>query len=85
MTNYFLAADVSKGYADFVILDSDKSEVERSFQLDDTFGGHNELYNKLVEFCSQHIDCRIYAGLESTGGYENTGFTFLESCKVSCP
>src|SRR6056297_178287 len=85
MTNYFLAADVSKGYADFVILDSDKSEVERSFQLDDTFGGHNELYNKLVEFCSQHIDCRIYAGLESTGGYENNWFYFLRKLQSELP
>lgn len=43
MANYFLAADVSKGYAGFVILGSDKNPVENNFQPDDTFKDHNEL------------------------------------------
>ena len=37
MPSYYLGIDVSKGYADFVILDSLKHPVEESFQLDDTF------------------------------------------------
>ena len=37
MTSYYLGIDVSKGYADFVILDSHKQPVKDSFQLDDTF------------------------------------------------
>ncbi|HYA13432.1 MAG TPA: hypothetical protein VEF33_03735 [Syntrophales bacterium] len=37
MQNYYLGSDVSKGYADFVILDAHKQIVEPNFQLDDTF------------------------------------------------
>ena len=37
MPSYYLGVDVSKGYADFVILDAHKHPVEESFQRDDTF------------------------------------------------
>ena len=40
MDTYYLGIDVSKGYADFMILDRTKQPVEDSFQLDDTFSGH---------------------------------------------
>lgn len=41
-TNYYLGIDVSKGYADFTILNQKKEVVEDNFQLDDTFEGHNQ-------------------------------------------
>jgi len=44
---YYLGIDVSKGYADFVILDSKKQEMDKSYQLDDTFEGHSRLYRYL--------------------------------------
>ena len=77
MDTYYLGIDVSKGYADFMILDKDKQCVEDSFQLDDTFSGHCLLYERLVEFFDKHPGCLIYAAVESTGGYENNWFNSL--------
>jgi len=42
MESYFMGIDVSKGYADFVILDGKKNVVEPNFQLDDTFKSHRK-------------------------------------------
>ena len=71
---YFMGCDVSKGYADFIILDKSKRFIEHAFQLDDTFAGHNCLYEKLNRFFSDHPESRLYAGVESTGGYENNWY-----------
>jgi len=43
MESYCMGIDVSKGYADFVILDANKNVVEPNFQLDDTFSSHCKL------------------------------------------
>lgn len=70
MVNYFLGCDVSKGYCDFVILDEKFDIKQKNFQLDDTRKGHKTLFDTL----SSNIDSEnymIYAGLESTGGYED--------------
>jgi len=75
--NYYLGIDVSKGYADFVILDAQKTPVEENFQLDDTFEGHALLYEKLYRFFQDHPQATIYAAVESTGGYENNWFNAL--------
>jgi transposase len=77
MQQYYLGIDVSKGYADFVILDSKKQPIEKNFQLDDTFVGHCHLYDRLHEFYINHPDSKIYAAVESTGGYENNWFNSL--------
>ena len=77
MDTYYLGIDVSKGYADFMILDGNKQRVEDSFQLDDTFSGHCLLYERLVEFFNKYPGCLIYAAVESTGGYENNWFNSL--------
>ena len=74
MSNYYLGIDVSKGYADFIMLDSKKQVVEPNFQLDDTFDGHSQLYKFLDQF---HPDSTVYAAVESTGGYENNWFASL--------
>ena len=76
---YFLGADVSKGYSDFVILDRQKQPVVENFQLDDTIVGHSFLYNRLHDFFKQHPDTEISAAVESTGGYENNWYNAL--CK----
>ncbi len=34
--NVFMGVDVSKGYADFTLLDDSGEEIMESFQLDDT-------------------------------------------------
>ncbi|MFO8009229.1 MAG: transposase [Dehalococcoidia bacterium] len=77
MEQYYLGIDASKGYADFTILDAKKRPVEEVFQLDDTFDGHCCLYTKLSAFCNAHPGCVIYAGMESTGGYESNWFHVL--------
>ena len=77
MRKYFLGCDVSKGYADFVILDSDKNIIEDYFQLDDTFHGHNKLYSVLTDFYKIHPNSSIFSAVESTGGYENNWFNTI--------
>jgi transposase len=77
MNNFYLGADASKGYADFVILNDNKQVVKQNFQLDDTFEGHHKLYEILATFFQHHPDCMLYAALESTGGYENNWLYFL--------
>ncbi|MFO8164065.1 MAG: transposase [Desulfatiglandales bacterium] len=77
MNNYYLGIDVSKGYADFVMLNDKKQPIEANFQLDDTFEGHSRLHEILFTFCEDHPECTIYAAVESTGGYENNWFNAL--------
>ena len=43
MKSFYLGIDVSKGYADFVIINQQKKTVVENFQLDDTFDGHSRL------------------------------------------
>ena len=71
MKSFYLGIDVSKGYADFVIINYQKEPVIKNFQLDDTFEGHNQLYEVLNRFLSNHPGAVLYAAVESTGGYEN--------------
>jgi transposase len=77
MQQYYMGGDVSKGYADFVILDSTKQPVEGNFQLDDTQLGHNQLHEQLVVFFDKHPDAKLHAAVESTGGYENNWYSTL--------
>lgn len=77
MQTFYLGVDASKGYADFIILDTQKKVVFESFQLDDTFAGHCLLYELLMKFSTDHPDSIICAALESTGGYENNWYNAL--------
>ncbi len=77
MKKYFLGCDVSKGYADFVILDSEKNIIDNNFQLDDTFVGHNQLYFLLTDFYKANPNSSILSAVESTGGYENNWFNTI--------
>jgi len=71
MESYYMGIDISKGYADFVILDAKKNVVEPNFQLDDTFSSHCKLFEILKRFFDHHCESVIFAAVESTGGYEN--------------
>jgi hypothetical protein len=77
MEPFYMGIDVSKGYADFMIINSKKHPVVQGFQLDDTFDGHRSLYNILGRFLSEHPDAPLFAGMESTGGYENNWYRAL--------
>ncbi len=85
MKTYYLGIDVSKGYADFVFLDSDKNKVEPHFQLDDTFLGHNALYYCICAFVKNHPDSQIHVAAESTGGYENNWLNNLTRWQDQLP
>lgn len=83
MSNYYLGIDVSKGYADFIMLDEQKHIVEPGFQLDDTFEGHQRLFDFLTQFFMNHNDANVYAAVESTGGYENNWFCALHKFQAN--
>jgi hypothetical protein len=62
MKSFYLGIDVSKGYSDFVIINQQKQPVLKNFQLDDTFEGHNHLYeviHNLYNLRSEKILNRI--------------------------
>lgn len=77
MNNFYLGCDVSKGYADFIIINEDKQTVLNSFQLDDTYLGHKQICSILDKFSVEHSSPVIYSAVESTGGYENNWFNTL--------
>jgi len=77
MNNFYLGCDVSKGYADFTIIDENKQTILDSFQLDDTADGHQQICSVLNKFLSEHPNSVIYSAVESTGGYENNWFNTL--------
>lgn len=77
MEQFYLGADVSKGYSDFILVDQHKQPVEGNFQLDDTVDGHVQLYNQLTRFFAEHPNAEVLAAVESTGGYENNWYNAL--------
>jgi transposase len=83
MKSYYLGIDVSKGYADFVIVDKQKQPVVKNFQLDDTFDGHSHLYQILGLFFTEHRNSTVYCAVESTGGYENNWYNALTKFQAS--
>jgi len=85
MSDFFFGIDASKGYSNFVMLDSSKRCVEDDFQLDDTFDGHQKLYSILSEFCVRNPKANIFAAVESTGGYENNWFDALVRFQTHLP
>jgi transposase len=82
MESFYLGGDVSKGYSDFIIIDSQKEIIEADFQLDDNQRGHKKLQEVLNQFFLQNPDSEIFAGVESTGGYENNWYSFLKKLNV---
>jgi transposase len=77
METFFLGGDVSKGYCDFIMLNQEKDIILKAFQHYDNAKGHYLLESELIDFCSNNPDCKIIAGVESTGGYENNWFESL--------
>ena len=75
----FMGIDVSKGYADFIIIDQNKKVVESNFQLDDTNNGHAELYELLYALFEKYPGLILTAAVESTGGYENNWLNALSN------
>ena len=78
----FLGIDVSKGYADFILLAEDKSVLIEAFQLLDNPEGRKKLKELIEMWFSDTID-HLYCGVESTGGYENNWYSFLKNLSRS--
>lgn len=74
----FLGIDVSKGYADFLLLDQNKEVLEEPFQLDDNRAGRRKLTKIIDRWFSSGIE-KLHCGVESTGGYENNWYTLLQN------
>jgi transposase len=72
----YLGIDVSKGYADFCLLDCKKQLADKVFQLDDNRQGHAFLSHYLDQQAASGI--QIVCGLESTGGYEQNWLNLLK-------
>lgn len=67
---YFLGIDVSKGYADFILLNDRLEPIESCFQMDDTSGSYKMLEQFIDKYFKLNPGLTLYAGFESTGGYE---------------
>lgn len=74
----FLGCDVSKGYCDFILLNSIGHSLNSGFKLDDNQQGHQYLYKKLADYYSTYDFDKIIIGVESTGGYENNWYNGLK-------
>lgn len=85
MPRFYLGCDVSKGYADFIILDSDQSVVEPPFRLDDTASGQRALESVLRTLCARVPSAQIFAGVESTGGLENNWLRHFNRLGAALP
>lgn len=82
---WYLGIDVSKGYADFVLLSDLLIQQEETFQLDDTKAGHENLVNWLKTYLGRYPNLEIDCGLESTGGFENNWYALLMRLSSSLP
>ena len=82
--NIFVGIDVSKGYADFSVLDASGAEQIASFQIDDTHNGYVALQGVLADLCEEK-DAHIYCAVESTAGYENNWHNYLSHLAAALP
>jgi len=74
----FLGIDVSKGYADFLLLDKESNVLEEGFQLPDNKTGHQKLKEIIAGWQQKGLE-DLYCGVESTGGYENNWYWYLKT------
>lgn len=80
----FLGIDVSKGYADFVIMDENRYIQEKGFRLDDTKEGRHKLKEIIKGWFSSGLK-ELWCGVESTGGYENNWYYTLQLMGMTSP
>jgi len=74
----FLGIDVSKGYSDFLLLDSAGYVMEEGFQLADNKQGRQTLKEIIAGWQKEGLE-ELFCGVESTGGYENNWYTYLKT------
>lgn len=81
----YLGIDVSKGYADFILVNRDQELLEDLFQLDDNARGREVLGIKLTELIKSRSGSEVFCGLESTGGYERNWYKYLLTLSCHIP
>lgn len=74
---WYLGIDISKGYADFVLLSDQLVQQEETFQLDDTRLGHEKLKSWLASLFERYANLQLDCAVESTGGFENNWYALL--------
>lgn len=80
----FLGCDVSKGYCDFLLLDSDEKVLEQTFTLADDINGRSTLRRLIDDILKTKVST-LYCGLESTGGYENNWYRLIANLSEEVP
>lgn len=73
----YLGIDVSKGYADFILLGPGKNILEKTFQLTDSVEGRKRLLSLIQSWFDEGLQT-LYCGVESTGGYEDNWYRMLK-------
>ncbi len=73
-----MGIDVSKGYADFLLLSNDRKVIEEGYTLPDNPKGRQKLKELVCLWQKQGLE-ELYCGVESTGGYEDNWFRYLRS------
>lgn len=73
----YLGIDASKGYSDFVLIDQAFNMLEDAIQFDDTVRGHRLFKQWLGQCIKAYGLTQVYAGVESSGGYENNWYAML--------
>lgn len=85
MKNGYIGIDVSKGYSDFVLLNESFEPVAKPVQFDDTRDGHQRLIKWLKRCMDTYGFERFYAGVESTGGFEDNWYSLLMQAGQELP
>ena len=81
----YLGNDVSKGYADIVVLGPDLVPLEEPLQFDDTREGHTLLQGWIEGLFQQHGITLLNCAVESTGGLENNWHEMLVGLGAKLP
>ena len=81
----YVGIDVSKGYADYCVMDQNKKQLDEGFQLDDTRKGHDCLKKILLQLVDKKQVTEILCAVESTGGFENNWYAGLIEMSKTMP
>lgn len=84
-TSLYLGIDVSKGYADFIMLNAARRVVGNPFQLFDVSEGYEALDQYLGSVVAKYGPEQIYAAVESTGSLENHWLEVVHEMRQKYP
>lgn len=77
--NLYVGADISKGYADFCVMDGE-GQLRREVKLDDTRRGHDRMAGLIDELSGMvSAEEELLVGMEATGGLEANWMQLFEN------